>query len=76
MEARYRLAECFYYGDEYAQDQVKAFKVFEKLAKRGHHWAQYMLGDCYENGFRLPLSSLVNGGADSLRSCGRKWSGH
>ena len=49
-EARYRLAECWYYGDVYEKDETKAFRIFEKLAKRGHHWAQYMLGDCFENG--------------------------
>jgi len=50
LEARYRLAECWYYGDVYEKDETKAFRIFEKLAKRGHHWAQYMLGDCFENG--------------------------
>ena len=47
------VAECHYNGwNGLKQDFKKGFEMYLKIEKEtnGDHWAQYMLGECYENG--------------------------
>ena len=46
------VAYCHYYGwNGFKMDEKKAFDMFVEMKKEnGYHWAQYMLGKCYEYG--------------------------
>ena len=48
------VAKCHLNGwNGLKEDEKKAFDMFVKIEKQtnGYHWAQYMLGDCYECGY-------------------------
>jgi len=47
------VADCHYVGwNGLEQDQKKAFEMFVKIEQEtnGYHWAQYIVGDCYDFG--------------------------
>jgi TPR repeat protein len=48
MEAQYKLAEKYYYGNGIAQDYAEAGNWYRKAAEQGHADAQYSLGLIYE----------------------------
>jgi TPR repeat protein len=47
------VAHCYYRGwSGYTEDLTKAFQMFTDIEQNtnGYHWAQDMLGDCYDEG--------------------------
>ena len=49
------LGRCYMDGTGVAQDQKKAFELFQKATADGHAAAAYNLGDCYFNGLGTDL---------------------
>ena len=55
-KAQYQLARYYLYGDGVTRDYKMAVEFFEKAAHRGNRDAMEMLGDCYKNGWGVPVS--------------------
>ena len=50
-EARFTLAQCYFYGNGIDEDKGKAYYLYKAEAESGNANAQYMVGEYYWNGF-------------------------
>jgi uncharacterized protein len=53
-DALYKLAEAHYYEDTGSHRFATAMELLLLLGRAGHAWSQYLLGEAYETGDKVP----------------------
>eukprot|EP00591_Stephanopyxis_turris_P012261 CAMPEP_0195530030 /NCGR_PEP_ID=MMETSP0794_2-20130614/32747_1 /TAXON_ID=515487 /ORGANISM="Stephanopyxis turris, Strain CCMP 815" /LENGTH=216 /DNA_ID=CAMNT_0040661433 /DNA_START=462 /DNA_END=1112 /DNA_ORIENTATION=+ len=55
VEALYELGVAYYTGEGVGENEIKAAKLFQKAAEKGHPGALFMLGDCLLDGIGVQM---------------------